>query len=95
MRSTRYYERKTRYSWPVVLVGRVMFGVACVLLFGGFGAALNGAWLWTITLGAAGLALIVPAWRLKGGARLAVDASGSHYRIVDKRGDSRYAKWYQ
>ena len=95
MRTTRYYERKRRYSWPVVLVGRLMFGVACVLLFVGFSAALNGAWLWTVALGLGGVALIVPAWRLKGGAGFAVDASGNNYRIVDKRGDSRYAKWYQ
>lgn len=92
---TQYYERETRYSWPIKILGRVMFGVACVMLFLSLGSALNGSWLWAVAFGLAGLALIVPAWRLKGGARLAVDAGGKNYRIVDKHGNSRYAKWYQ
>lgn len=61
--------RRTRYSWPVTQLGRLMFGVAFVLVVVALNGVLSGAWLMAIGFGLAGLTVGVPAWRLKGGAR--------------------------
>lgn len=92
----RYIDEKYRYPWIVRQVGRLMFGLACVALVVAANGVLAGIWWVALGFGAAGIALIISGWRLKGGARLAQQPEGGgNYRIVDRHGVSRWAKWYQ
>lgn len=61
--------RKTRYSWPVTQIGRLMFGLAFVLMVVALNGVLSGSWFMAIGFGSAGLAFALSGWRLKGGAR--------------------------
>ena len=46
-----------------------MFGLACVLMVVALNGVLSSSWFMAIGFGVVGLAVGVPGWRLKGGAR--------------------------